>query len=90
MLGNNEKTRGDIEAQARETLAAIGRTLRAAGTDWNRVTHATIYVTDVNQTPAVDRAWREVFGDAPPARTSVRTGLVAPDGLVEIMANAVR
>jgi enamine deaminase RidA (YjgF/YER057c/UK114 family) len=38
----------------------------------------------------VDAAWREVFGSSPPTRTLVRTGLVAPDGLVEIMLNAVR
>jgi len=36
------------------------------------------------------RPWREVFATQLPARATVVTGLVAPDGLVEIMVTAAR
>jgi enamine deaminase RidA (YjgF/YER057c/UK114 family) len=90
MLGNDTTNKGDMRAQSRATLAALGRALTAAGADWARVTDAIVYVTDTGRVAEVDAAWREVFGSSPPTRTLVRTGLVAPDGLVEIMLNAVR
>ena len=34
--------------------------------------------------------YRAFFGKAFPARATVQTGLVAPDGLVEIMVTAVK
>ena len=88
MLGNDATNKGDMAGQSRATLAALGRALKAAGTDWSRVTDAIVYVTDTSRAAEVDAAWQEVFGPAAPTRTLVRTGLVAPDGLVEIMLNA--
>ncbi len=90
MLGNDAANKGDMRAQSRATLAALGRALTAAGADWTRVTDAIVYVTDTARVADVDAAWQEVFGSSPPTRTLVRTGLVAPDGLVEIMLNGVR
>jgi len=38
----------------------------------------------------MNEAWREMFGPDLPARATVRTDLVVPDGLVEIMVVAVK
>ena len=38
----------------------------------------------------MNTAYREVFPKAFPARATVEAGLVAPDGLVEIMMTAVK
>ncbi|HEV8133015.1 MAG TPA: RidA family protein [Acidobacteriota bacterium] len=90
MLGNTEGNRGDIKAQTRETLSRIGRTLKGAGFDWGDVVDGMVYITDVKNFGAMNEAYREVFKKDFPARATVETGLVNPDGLVEIMFTAVK
>lgn len=90
MLGNNADNRGNVSAQTQETLSAIGRTLKTAGTDWSKVTDAIVYMPDPTKAAEIEAAWKATFGTSGPARTVVGTGLVAPDGLIEIMVNAVR
>jgi reactive intermediate/imine deaminase len=85
MLGNTESNRGDARAQARETFTRIGRTLAAAGFEWGDVVDGVVYLTDAKDFPALNEAYREVFTRDFPTRATVLTGLVAPDGLVEIM-----
>ena len=85
MLGNTESNRGDARAQARETFTRIGRTLAAAGFGWADVVDGVVYLTDGRDFPALNEAYREVFTRDFPTRATVLTGLVAPDGLVEIM-----
>ena len=90
MMGNTEANKGDMRAQTRETLSRIGRTLKAAGFDWTNVVDAIAYVTDVKNFGGMNEAYRETFTKEFPARATVETGLVAPDGLVEIMFTAVK
>lgn len=90
MLGNTPETRGDVGAQTRETLARIGRVLEAGGATPADVVDSLVYITDVGQFAAMNEAYRPFFTRDFPARTTVQSGLVAPDGLVEIMMTAVR
>ena len=90
MLGDTPVTRGDAKAQAAEALARIARTMRAAGYQPADAVDAVVYVTDARHFAAMNEAWREVFGTQFPARATVVTDLVAPDGLVEIMITAAR
>jgi 2-iminobutanoate/2-iminopropanoate deaminase len=90
MLGRPAEHAGDGAAQARDALATVVRTLAEAGARARDVVEGTVYVADVDLLPAVNAAWRDVFGDAAPARTAVQTGLVAPGGLVEVAVTAVR
>ena len=90
LLGNTADNKGDMTAQTRETLARAARTLNAAGFDWNHVVDAVVYITDVPNFPAMNTGYRTVFTKDFPARATVGTGLVAPDGLVEIMFTAVK
>ena len=91
MLGNTPETAGDVAAQTRETLARIARTLDAAGASAADVVDSTVYLTDIGDGPraAMDDAYSRSFTNGFPARTTIGTGLVAPDGLVEIMVTAV-
>jgi enamine deaminase RidA (YjgF/YER057c/UK114 family) len=89
MLGNSEATKGDAAAQTRVTLDRLGRTLRAAGFDWEHVRDGIVYVTDVANRATVEGLWRERLGSHA-AGVTVVTDLVAPDGLVEIMLTAAR
>jgi reactive intermediate/imine deaminase len=90
MMGNMPGNESDMAAQTRETLARIGRTLRAAGFDWGDVVDSMVYVTDAAKFAAMNAAYREVFRGDFPARTTVEAGLVNPAGLVEIMVTAAR
>jgi enamine deaminase RidA (YjgF/YER057c/UK114 family) len=91
MLGNRASTKQDAAAQTRETLARIGRTLTAAGFEWKDVVDAIVYLPRLDDFAAMNGVYCEPFGSGPlPARATIEAGLVAPDGLVEIMMTAVK
>jgi enamine deaminase RidA (YjgF/YER057c/UK114 family) len=90
LLGNTPDNKGDMTAQTRETLARADRTLKAAGFDWSHVVDGVVYITDVQNFAAMNVGYRTIFTKDFPARATVETGLVAPDGLVEIMFTAVK
>jgi enamine deaminase RidA (YjgF/YER057c/UK114 family) len=90
MLGDTDANRGDVRAQTRATLASVERTLTAAGFGWSDVVDGVVYLTDVREFAAMNAGYREIFSRDFPARATVRAGLVAPNGLVEIMFVAAR
>jgi len=90
LLGNTADNKGDATAQTKETLARAARTLKAAGFDWTHVVDGVVYITDVQNFGAMNTGYRTAFNKDFPARATVGTGLVAPDGLVEIMFTAVK
>ena len=88
MLGNTRETSGDPAAQTRETLSRILRTLEASGATPSDVVESVVYLTDPAFFAPMNDAYRKFFDGSFPARTTVVTPLVAPDGLVEIMMGA--
>ena len=90
MLGNTPDTQGDAAAQTRETLSRIKTVLTAAGLTPGDVVDGLVYLTDVKNFGAMNQEYRAFFQKEFPARATVQTGLVAPDGLVEIMFTAVK
>jgi 2-iminobutanoate/2-iminopropanoate deaminase len=89
-LGFNQSNIGNVAAQTRETLATLQRTLGSAGMASTNLAETVVYVTDLKYLPDVDREYAAFFGTHTPARTTIRSGLMAADGLVEIMATAVK
>ena len=87
-LGNDETNRDDASAQTAATLEKLRKTLELSGASPTDVDEAIVYVTDVKNLPAIDREYRTFFGSHNPSRTTIRCGLVAPDGLVEILLTA--
>jgi 2-iminobutanoate/2-iminopropanoate deaminase len=74
-----------MTAQTTELLARVGRTLTAAGFGWDDVVDGIVYITDISKFAAMNEGYRSVFPKSFPARATVGTGLVSPEGLVEIM-----
>ena len=90
MLGVTDETRSSTEAQARQTLATIGRTLETAGFGFDDLVEGIVYLTDMSEWGDMNVAYREAIATDPPARAAVGTGLMSGDGRVEIMFTAVR
>ncbi|MEO8678591.1 MAG: RidA family protein [Vicinamibacterales bacterium] len=85
LLGNNADNKGNIEAQTKELMARVERTMKAAGYGWADVVDAVAYITDLNNFEGMNTGYRSVITKDFPARATVKVGLVGADGLVEIM-----
>jgi reactive intermediate/imine deaminase len=82
--------KGDVYAQAKQTLANIEGYLREAGASLEDVVRTRIYLTDIGRWQEVARAHREAFGDVRPASSLLEISRLAePEMLVEIEAVAV-
>ena len=85
ILGNNADNKGNVEAQTKEAMARIERTLKAAGFEWTDLVDGVVYITDIANFQGMNNGYRPVLVKDFPARATVRTGLVGAEGLVEIM-----
>ena len=90
MLGVLPGNAADVAGQTTETLNRLERTMSAAGFRWPDVAESVVYVTDVGDARSVlelfeARAGRRAWMGA---GVVVGTGLVSPEGRVEIMLTA--
>ena len=90
ILGNTATNKGDVKAQAAETLVRIGRTIKAAGFDWSHLVDGVVYLPDLTKFADMNTSYREAISKDFPARATVGAGLMNADGAVEIMFTAVK
>jgi enamine deaminase RidA (YjgF/YER057c/UK114 family) len=90
LLGNNATNKGDTEAQTKEIMARVQRTLTAAGYGIGDLVDGIVYITDIANFNAMNAGYRSVLSKDFPARATVKAGLVGADGLVEIMFVAAK
>ena len=80
---------GDIEVQTERILRNLEGVLRAAGSSLDQVVKTTIYLTDMEEFPRVNRVYGKFFGESLPARATVGVSSLPKGALVEIEALAV-
>jgi reactive intermediate/imine deaminase len=80
---------GDIRAQTQQTLENVKAMIEAAGAKMTDIAKTTVYITDMANFPAMNEVYKSYFSSEPPARATVKAGLVKDDFLVEIDAFAV-
>ena len=78
-----------IEAQTRETLEVIKDILEAAGSSLDKVVKVTVFLGNAQDFPKMNEVYRTFFPKDPPARSTIVTGLVLPEILVEIECMAM-
>ena len=80
---------GDIEAQTERVLRNLEEVLRAAGSSLGQVVKTTIYLTDMEEFPRVNKVYGKFFGESLPARATVGVSSLPKGALVEVEALAV-
>lgn len=80
---------GDVRAQTERVLHNLTAVLAAGGASWKNVLKTTVFLTDMNDFPAVNETYARILGDARPARATVQVAGLPRGVLVEIDAVAV-
>jgi enamine deaminase RidA (YjgF/YER057c/UK114 family) len=79
----------DTEAQTEDVLRQIDALLAEAGTDKSRILSCQLFLADIRDISAMNRAWDRWLDAAnPPARVTVEAKLFDPRWKVEIAAIA--
>lgn len=81
---------GDVGVQTRRALLNLAAVLSAGGAGLHDVVKTTVFLVDMNDFPAMNEVYGEVFGESPPARSTVAVAALPAGARVEIDAVALR
>jgi 2-iminobutanoate/2-iminopropanoate deaminase len=73
---DGKRVEGGIEAETRAALDNVGDVLRAGGATFADVVSCRVYLTDINDFPAMNEAYLTYFPEPLPTRTTVGAPLV--------------
>ncbi len=73
-----------VEEQTRQVLSNLKAVLEAAGASFSRVVKTTIYLADMADFAQVNEIYGEVFGQDPPARSTVQVAALPLGARVEM------
>lgn len=75
---------GSFEDQVHRVFRNLAAVLKEAGSSFDRVLKATVYLSDMANFQALNGIYAEYFGDHKPARTTIQAAGLPKGGLVEI------
>lgn len=78
----------DVEAQTRQALENVKALLAEAGCTLADVVKVTAFITEAPLSTGFNSVYAEYFPEAPPARSTVVSGLLLPGAVVEVEAIA--
>jgi len=87
---DNSVVPGDMKVQTKTVMENAGEILKAAGMTYGDVASSRVYITDTALFQDMNATYRTYFPKDPPARATVKTGLMSPEALVEITLLAVK
>jgi 2-iminobutanoate/2-iminopropanoate deaminase len=79
-----EIVQGDVVVQTEQVFRNLAAILEAAGTSWNDVVKATVFLMDMKDFPRVNEVYARVMGDSRPARSTVQVSGLPRGVQVEI------
>jgi enamine deaminase RidA (YjgF/YER057c/UK114 family) len=86
-----EDTTLDMAGQARDVLTQLTQLLKTLGSDPAKVLQVTIYMTDLNEKPEFNAAWKAHFADTDlPARAAIGVADLGPGVKLEMTAVAAQ
>jgi 2-iminobutanoate/2-iminopropanoate deaminase len=88
--GKVDYTKQDVDSQTRRAIDNIMLELKAANLTLDDVVSATVYVTDIDDFPAVNKAYASYFHPPYPARAFVQVAKLLRGAKVEISVIAAR
>ena len=81
---------GGIEAQAEQVFANLKAVLEAAGSSFDKVVKATVFLQDMKDFTAVNRIYAKYLGADAPARSAVQVAALPKGSLIEIEVIALK
>jgi 2-iminobutanoate/2-iminopropanoate deaminase len=75
---------GDVKAQTEQVFANLQAVLTAAGTTFDRVVKATVFLADMADFTAMNEVYGRAFGQHRPARSTVAVKTLPKNARVEI------
>jgi len=87
-VGKTDYAKEDVTAQTRRAIDNIALTLKAGAMTLDDVVSATVYVTDIDDFPAVNAVYASYFKPPYPARTFVQVAKLLRGVKVEITVTA--
>jgi 2-iminobutanoate/2-iminopropanoate deaminase len=75
---------GSFEEQVHRVFRNLGAVLKEAGSSFDRVLKATVYLTDMGNFQALNAIYAEYFGEHKPSRTTIQASALPKGGAVEI------
>lgn len=80
----------DAGVETKQILKNLGAILRAAGMDYGDVVQSTVYLTDMEDFPAMNSAYADVFQNNPPSRATVQVAGLPKNARIEMAFIAIK
>jgi 2-iminobutanoate/2-iminopropanoate deaminase len=80
----------DITVQTTTAIAAIQKVVEAAGFKMSDLVSVTVYVTSLDDVPAMNETYKKLIPDPKPSRTTVQVAGLIGNAKIEISAIAVK
>ena len=87
---HSKVTGTDITLQTTNAIAAVRKVVEQAGFQMTDIVSVTVYVTDLNEVPKMNEAYKKLMPDPKPARATVQVAGLIGGAKIEISAIAIK